>query len=102
MLVDFGFGPDEWRGVFIIGLDEIVDVFAQLGYGFEGSTAQRFSFEDREPDLDLIEPGCSGRREVELHVGMTLEPTVIFGLMGIEIIGRRGWPCPSGRRRCGS
>ena len=65
---------------------EVVDVFAQLGNGFEGSTAQRFSFEDRKPDLDLIEPGCSGRREVELHVGMTLEPAVIFGLMGIEVI----------------
>ena len=55
-LVDLGFGPDERVGVFIVGLDEGVDVLAKLGDGVEGRTTQRLPFEDREPDLDLVEP----------------------------------------------
>jgi hypothetical protein len=57
-LVDLGFGPDERFGIFIIGLDEGVDVLAELGDGVEGRAVQRLSLEDREPDLDLVEPGC--------------------------------------------
>jgi hypothetical protein len=40
---------------------------------------QGFSFQDREPDLDLIEPGRSRRREVKPHIGMTLEPAIVPG-----------------------
>ena len=47
---------------------------------------ERLALQDREPDLDLIEPGSTGRREVEMYVGMTLEPAVVFRLMGVEIV----------------
>ena len=35
--MDLGFGPDEGLGVFVVGLDEGVDVLAQLFDGGEGS-----------------------------------------------------------------
>ena len=50
--------------------------------------------QDREPDLDLIEPGSTGRGEVEMYVGMTLEPAVVFRLMGVEIV--EDWMAVSG------
>src|SRR5271166_5211122 len=45
-----------------------------------------FPFQDREPNFDLIEPGGSCRGEVEMHVGVTLEPAVVFGLVGVEVV----------------
>ena len=42
--------------------------------------------QDREPDLDLIEPGGVGRGEVEMHIGVTLEPAVVLRLVGAKII----------------
>src|SRR5258705_10097039 len=42
--------------------------------------------QDREPDLDLVEPRGTGRREVEAHVGMAREPTVVLRLVGVEIV----------------
>ena len=41
LLVDLGFGPGERLGVFIVGLDEGVDVLAELLDGGEGSAVQR-------------------------------------------------------------
>ena len=61
-------------------------MLAELGDGVEGRAVQRLSFEDREPDLDLVEPGCPRRREMELHGGVTLQPVAILGLVGIEVV----------------
>ena len=83
-LADFLFGPDEGLGVFIVGLDESVDVLAKLGDGGEGRAVQGFSFQDRKPDLHLIEPGGPCRREVEPYLRVTLEPAVVLGLVGVE------------------
>ena len=44
------------------------------------------SFQDREPDFDLVEPGSARRREVEVHVRMMLEPAVILGFVGVEVV----------------
>src|SRR6516165_3522353 len=54
-------------------------------YG-EGRAAERLTFEDREPDLDLVEPGSAGRREVEADVGMALEPEISLGFMGAQVV----------------
>ena len=40
------------------------------------ASLERVALQDREPVLDLIEPGSTGRGEVEMHVGVTLEPAV--------------------------
>src|SRR5215470_3726686 len=84
--MDVGLGPSEGGGVVVIGLDEGIDVLLELLDRGEGGAAQGLAFQDREPDLDLVEPGGAGRREVEVHLGMTLEPAVALGLMGAEII----------------
>src|SRR5262245_50859273 len=52
----------------------------------EGGSVQGLSFEDREPDLDLVEPRGPRRREVEMHVPVTLEPAIVLGLVGVEVV----------------
>ena len=56
---------------------------------------ERFPLQDREPNLDLVKPGCSRRREVETHVPMSFEPLIILGLVSVEIVegdmDGRGW-----------
>ena len=74
--MDLGFGPGERLGVFIVALDEAVDMGAQLSDRGEGGAGERPAGQDREPNLDLVEPGSARRREVEVHVGMALKPAV--------------------------
>ena len=85
-LVDLCFGPDEGFGILIVGLDEGIEMLAKLSDGVEGRTVQRLALQDREPDLHLVKPRGSRWREVELHVRVTLEPAVIPGLVGIEVV----------------
>src|SRR6187401_1455131 len=86
MLMDLGFRPSEWSGALVVGVDEGIDVLSQLLNRSEGGAAQGFSFQDREPDFDLVEPGGACRCEVEMHVLVTLEPAVVFGLVGTEVV----------------
>src|SRR4029450_9761376 len=86
LLANGGFGPDERLGVLIVGFDERIDVLSELRDGCEGRAVQGFVLQDREPDLALIEPGGAGRGEVEANVGVTLEPTIVLGLMGVEVV----------------
>ena len=84
--MDLGFGPDERLGVGVVGLNEGIDMRSELFDRGEGSTFQGFPLQDREPDFHLVEPGSPGRREVEAHVRVTLDPAVVFGLVGIEVV----------------
>src|SRR6476660_8023970 len=69
-LMDLGFSPDERFGGLVVGGDEGIDVLPELFDGCEGGAVQGLSFEDREPDFHLIEPGSACRREVELNIGV--------------------------------
>ena len=51
-----GLGPDKRLGIDVVGLDKCIDVVCELFDQSEGCTAERLSLEDREPDLDLVEP----------------------------------------------
>jgi len=51
--MNFGLGPGERPRCFIVVLDEGVAMGAQLFDGLERGALERFSGEDREPDLDL-------------------------------------------------
>jgi hypothetical protein len=84
--MDLGFGPNKRLGGFIVGIDESIDVLSKLFNRCEGCAVQGLAFQDREPDFDLVEPGGPRRREVEMHVRMTLEPAVVLGLVGIEVV----------------
>ncbi len=84
--MDLAFCPDEWPGGFVVVGDERLDVGNEFWNTLERGAVERFSREDREPDFNLIEPGGVRRRELEMHVLVTLGPHVAFGLMGREIV----------------
>ena len=52
----------------------------------EAGRCQRLSAEDTEPDLDLIEPRGVGGNVVEVDVFVALQPAVVFGFVGIEVV----------------
>jgi hypothetical protein len=54
--MDLGLAPDEWLGIGVVGIDEVVDLFSELFDRGEGFVAQGLSLQDRESDLHLIEP----------------------------------------------
>jgi hypothetical protein len=39
-----------------------------------------------KPAFNLIKPGSVGGRKVQMHVELALEPAVVLGLVGIEIV----------------
>ena len=47
---------------------------------------QRLTLQDREPDLDLVQPARPFRGVVEVHVGMACKPPVVPGLVGVEVV----------------
>jgi hypothetical protein len=76
----------EGFGALTIGFDERIDVLSELLDGREGRAVQGFPLQDRKPDLDLVEPGSSCRREVEMDIGVTLQPAIALRLVGIEVV----------------
>src|SRR5262249_7104627 len=72
--------PGERFGVLIVGVDEGIDMGSQLCDRGEGGSGER------EPNLDLTEPGSARRREMEMHVAMTGKPAVGLRLMGVEVV----------------
>jgi hypothetical protein len=60
--MDLGSGPGERLGVLVIGLDEGIDMSSQLGDGTKGGSGERLIGQDREPNLDLVEPGGARRK----------------------------------------
>lgn len=85
-LMDFGFGPDERLGGFVIVLDEGIDVGLEFINGLERCAVEGFAGEDREPDFDLVQPRRMGRRVVEMHILVTGQPHVALRLMRREIV----------------
>ncbi len=84
--MNLGFGPRERLGVNIVGFDEGVDVGHQFLTRVERGAGQRLGRQDRKPYFDLIEPGRLGRRKVKVDVRVPFQPTVIFGLVSVEIV----------------
>ena len=41
---------------------------------------------DAKPAFNLIEPGAVGGNKVKMHLGMSFEPAVLFGLVSVEIV----------------
>jgi len=52
----------------------------------KAAALQGVAGEQTEPDLDLVEPRSVGGSEVEMDVGMALQPAVVFGFVGVEIV----------------
>ena len=70
---------------FVIRVDVCIDVFLKLLEACEGGSAERLPLQDRKPYLDLIEPGRTCRREMELHIRMGFKPVLIL-LVGVEVV----------------
>jgi len=81
-----GFGPFERFRFGIVGLDVSVNGAAHLGRRGEAGPLERVTAELAEPDFDLVEPGSMGRGVVEVNILVSLQPTVVLGLMGIEVV----------------
>ena len=50
------------------------------------ATWQGAAAQDARPAFDLIEPAAMGRNKLKIHVGMSFEPAVLFGLVSVEIV----------------
>ena len=61
-------GPAEWWGATVVVLDEGDDAVGEFVAAGELAVAQQSAFEDREEQLDLVEPRGVGRRVVQEHV----------------------------------
>ncbi len=60
--MNLGLGPGEGVGGFVVVGDERINVSPEFGNAGEAGAVQRLASDDREPTLDLIEPGGAGRR----------------------------------------
>jgi hypothetical protein len=78
-------GPDEGFSFVVICLDVGIDVLLELFEACEGGAAKRLPLQDREPYLDLIEPGRACRCEMKLLFGMGLEPMLVL-LVGVKVV----------------
>src|SRR3990167_7462928 len=66
-------GPAEWLSVAVVVLDEREDVVGEFVDGVELAVFEDASFEDREEELDLVEPRRVCRRVVQEYAWMGVE-----------------------------
>ena len=69
-----GFGPDEGVAAFVPAVDERADSGDQLFDAAEAAAADGLTRDDREEDLDHVEPAAAGRGEVQLDPGVLGQP----------------------------
>jgi hypothetical protein len=70
----------------LAGFHVVVDRSAEVLDRGEAGALERAAGEDREPDLDLVEPGGMRRGEVKVHVGVPRQPQIPLGLMSAEVV----------------
>jgi hypothetical protein len=52
----------------------------------QAGSGQRSARQNGEPDIDLVEPGAVGRREVEADIVVAGQPTITLGLVRRQIV----------------
>jgi hypothetical protein len=60
-------GPHEGSGMLIVMLDERVDLALQVSHRIERAARDGLIGDQREPTLNLVEPGRVGRGEVQVE-----------------------------------
>ena len=70
----------------VVSIDEVIDRFTELFDMDKAGSLERLATQNAKPAFDLIEPGSVSGRKVQMHVGMALEPAVVLGLVGTEIV----------------
>ena len=64
----------------------MIDRFAQLLDIDKTGAPQGLAAQNAKPALHLVEPRSVGWGKMKMDVRMALEPTVVLGLVGIEIV----------------
>src|SRR5246127_3792327 len=85
-LMHLRFSPFEGSRVATVALDEFVDRKAQLSNTGKVGSLQGLAAQDTKPNLNLIEPGGVGWSEMKMHIGVSSQPTILFGLVAGKII----------------
>ena len=70
--MDDGLGLGDRHGADIVRFDQGIDVILELLDVGEAGARQGVALQEGEPDLDLVEPGTVGRREMETDIGIRL------------------------------
>src|ERR1019366_10617311 len=70
----------------VVSSNKVVHVFAELARTGEARPAQRLTLQDGKPDFHLIHPGWVCGRAMEMDIFVPRQPTVSFGLMGVEVL----------------
>src|ERR1700752_4848687 len=84
-LMDLRFSPFEGSRLAIIVFDEFVDRLAQLSNAGKVGSLQGLAAQDTKPNLNLIEPGGVGGSEMKMHIGVSSQPAILFGLVAGKI-----------------
>ena len=80
------FSPFEGSRVAIVVFDEFIDGLAQLSNTGKVGSLQGLAAQDTKPNLNLIEPGGVGWSEMKMHIGVSSQPAILFGLVAGKII----------------
>ena len=79
-------GPLEGFRVLVMGMGECIDGTAHIPRGGGVKVTERPSPKDAEPDLHLIEPGSMSGSVMEMDVGVSGQPPIMLGFMGVEVV----------------
>ena len=52
----------------------------------KAGSLERLAAQNAKPAFDLVKPRSVGWRKMKMDIGMALEPPVVLGLVGIEIV----------------
>src|SRR5258708_4468232 len=80
------FSPFEGSRVAIVVFDEFIDRMAQLSNTGKVGSLQGLAAQDTKPNLNLIEPGGVGWREMKMDIGVSSQPAILFWLVAGKII----------------
>ena len=87
MVLGIGVGPANRPGRCCVCPDVLHEFAAKIGDGSEDSSGNDIPFDFAEPDLDLVEPGRAGWREVKPDLGIRLEEiSNCLGLMCRQVV----------------
>ena len=84
---DFGkdflgrFCPDEGFGVGIVMVEVVVDGCFEFGHRGENTAPDAVMSDQAEEALDLVEPRCRGRGEVQVKARVLVEPRRHLGVL---------------------
>jgi hypothetical protein len=82
-----GLHPTIGLWILVVGSDEGGDVGLQFGDGAMDTSLQLLSRQFGEPALDLVDPGCGGRREMHMPMMVARQPCLDpWGLMGGVVV----------------